>query len=107
MRIEVKSRRQKKHLATILADEVPIENVAQIQCGLLVSGRAWCDYISFCGGMPLWTKRVTPDPRWFDAIVAAVTGFEETAAHMVDTYTRAVAGLPMTERIDYDAEIRF
>jgi hypothetical protein len=70
--IEVKSRRAKKHLTTILADEVPVENMAQLQCGLLVSGREWIDYVSYCGGMPLYVKRVEPDQRWFDAITAAV-----------------------------------
>lgn len=96
--IEIKSRRAKKHLETILADEVPAENVAQIQCALLVSGRAWCDYISFCSGMPLWVRRVEPDQRWFDAIVAAVKQFEENAAEMASTYLARVKGLPMTER---------
>ena len=104
--IEVKSRRQKKHLATILADEVPLENMAQIQCGLLVSGREWCDYVSFCGGMPLWTKRVTPDVRWAAAIVLAVQTFETTATSMVAIYEHAVIGLPMTERIEYFQEAR-
>ncbi|TDE03434.1 lambda exonuclease family protein [Jiangella asiatica] len=103
--IEIKSRRPKEHLRTILADEVPIENVAQIQCGLLVSGRQWCDYVSFCGGMALWRKRVTPDPRWFDAILAAVETFEQTAAEMVARYQAAVAGLPATERGTYEMEI--
>ena len=56
--IEVKSRRPKVQLATVLADEVPAENMAQLQCGLLVSGRKWIDYVSYCGGMPLWVKRV-------------------------------------------------
>lgn len=105
--IEVKSRRPKAHLATILADEVPAENMAQIQCGLLVSGREWCDYLSFCGGMPLWRKRVYPDLRWHEAIVAAVELFEETAAEMVARYETAVAGLPATERIDhFDVELK-
>lgn len=99
--IEVKSRRPKEHLATILADEVPLEAVAQIQCGLLVSGREWCDYVSYCGGMPLWVKRVTPDERWAEAIVEAVETFEQTAAQMVATYQAAVAGLPTTERTTY------
>ena len=103
--IEVKSRRAKKHLATILADEVPAENVAQIQCGLLVSGRSWCDYVSWCGGMPMWTKRVFPDPAWQDAIVEAVRAFEATAAEMVATYTERTAGLPVTERTSYDLEM--
>jgi hypothetical protein len=97
--IEVKSRRQKKQLSTILADEVPPENYAQLQCGLLVSGRSWIDYVSFCGGMPLYVKRVEPDPKWFEAIVAAVSAFEDTAADMVATYQAAVDGLPMTERL--------
>ena len=99
--IEVKSRAPKKHLATILADEVPPECMAQIQCGLLVSGREWCDYVSYCGGMPMWLKRVHPDPMWFGAIIAAVANFEAAVADITNTYREAVAGLPATERIDY------
>ena len=97
--IEIKSRRAKKHLQTNLADEVPAENMAQIQCGLLVSGRAWCDYISYAGGMPLWVKRVHPDAKWHTAIVAAARQFEHTAEQMTAAYNTAVAGLPMTERV--------
>lgn len=102
--IEIKSRRAKTQLATILRDEVPAENMAQIQAGLLVSGRQWCDYVSFCGGMPLYVRRVHADQRWFDAIVAAVTNFETTAAEMVAAYTTATAGRPATERIDHFQE---
>lgn len=105
--VEVKSRRAKKHLATILDDDIPAENMAQIQAGLLVSGRAWADYISFSGGMPLWTKRVLPDQRWFDAITRAVDLFEKTATEMTATYRARVEGLPMTERIEYFAGIEF
>lgn len=105
--IEIKSRRQKVHLATVLADEVPAENVAQLQCGLLVSGRDWIDYVSYCGGMPLYVKRVYPDPRWAEAIVAAVEQFERTAEQMVSDYLERVDGLPTTERIDhYDVELK-
>ena len=103
--IEIKSRAQKKHLQTILADEVPAENMAQVQTGLLVSGREWIDYVSFCGGMPLWTKRVLPDERWFHAIQEAVELFENNAAEIYDRYLKAVEGLPATERIDHFAEM--
>lgn len=96
--VEFKSRRPKKHLQTILAGQVPAENMAQIQCGLLVSGRKWCDYLSFCGGMPLFPIRVEADERWQTAIVAAVAAFEQAAAEMTAQYRKAVAGLPMTER---------
>ena len=96
--VEFKSRRPKKHVQTILDGAVPSEDMAQVQCGLLVSGRKWCDYVSFCGGMPLYRIRVEPDERWQAAIVAGVEAFEEAAAEMTAQYLKAVAGLPMTER---------
>lgn len=105
--IEIKSRRQKKHLATILADEVPLENMAQIQTGLLVSGRDWLDYISYCGGMPLYTKRVLPDPKWHTAILEAAKEFEDTAAVMIGNYRLQTAGKPTTKRIDHFADMEF
>jgi hypothetical protein len=105
--IEVKSRRQKKHLATILADEVPAENMAQLQAGLLVSGREWIDYVSYCGGMPLWRKRVTPDAAWCEAIVTAVLAFEETSEQMVADYGAATVGLAPTERLSNDLGLVF
>jgi hypothetical protein len=103
--IEIKSRAQKKHLQTIIANEPPVENMAQMQCGLLVSGREWCDYISWSGGMPMWVHRVLPDQRWFDAITEATEAFETAATEMVEKYTSATLGLPPTERVDHFAEM--
>lgn len=103
--IEIKSPRQKNHLATILGDGIPAGHMAQCQAALLVSGREWCDFISFCGGMPLWPVRVLPDLKWFEAIEAACRRFEETAALMRAEYDARVAGLPMTEPIDLDLEL--
>ena len=97
--VEVKSPRAKKHLQTILSGEVPAEHMAQLQTGLLVSGRKWIDFISYCGGMPMWSKRVEPDERWHEAIVAAAAKFEECAAEMVAAYKQATDGLPQTERV--------
>lgn len=97
--IEVKSRRPKIQVQTVLGDKVPASVMAQIQCGLLVSGREWCDYLSYAGGMPLWVRRVEPDQRWFEAIIAAVRAFEEAAEGMANRYLEAVVGLPMTERV--------
>ena len=97
--IECKSRRQKKHLSTMLADDVPPENMAQLQTGLMVSGREWCDYVSYCGGWPAYITRVTPDPRWQDAIADAVERFEETVEQMVLTYFNRYGSLPKTERV--------
>lgn len=105
--IEIKSRDPKKHLATILADEVPTENMAQCQTGLFVTGRAWIDYTSYAGGMPLWIKRVFPDERWQDAITDALLTFETNAADITNRYLAAVEGLPQTEYVDHFAELEF
>jgi hypothetical protein len=97
--IEIKSRRPKNHLETILAGTPPLENMAQLQCALLVTGRDWLDYVSFCGGMPVWVFRVEPIQKWFDTITAAAQSLEDSIADMIRVYTEQVAGAPMTERI--------
>ena len=104
--IEIKSRRSKAQLATILADEVPSDNMAQLQAGLLVTGRKWIDYVSFCSGMPLYVKRVTADERWAEAIVDAVINFEWAAGSMVTSYAERTADMPATERIEHFQEAR-
>lgn len=98
--IEVKAPRAKGQVLAVLADEVPAYNMAQIQAGLLVSGRKWLDYIPYVGGLPLWVKRVYPDPQWFAAITAACRRFERTADQMIADYRSKTAGLPATERFE-------
>lgn len=103
--IEIKCPRAKEHVLTILADEVPAQYMPQLQAALLVSGRKWIDYVSFVAGMPLYVKRVEPDPAWFDAIRAACVAFEENAARIVADYEQRVDGLPMTEPIDFEIKV--
>lgn len=103
--IEIKAPRTKGHLLAVLSGEVPAHNIAQCQAGLLVSGRAWLDFIPYVAGMPLWTKRVFPDPAWHGAIKGAVSRFEQTAAEMTDAYLTATANLPATERIDFFLDV--
>lgn len=100
--IEIKAPRAKTHVLTILADKVPDHYMAQCQAGLLVSARAWIDFVSYCGGLPLWVKRVYPDNDWQDAIAAAVANFEDKAAVMNAAYNTATAGLAGTVRVDFN-----
>lgn len=101
--IEVKGPRAKKHLKTIVEDRVPAEHMAQIQCGLLVSGRVWCDFLTYYGGMKPYPIRVHADPKWADAIVLAVTEFERAVAEITNTYHARTEGLPMTDPLpDYN-----
>ena len=74
--IECKSRRQKFQVETILADKVPEEYMLQIQTGFLVTNRKWLDFVSYCAGLPMYVKRVFPDARYQEAIIAAAIGFE-------------------------------
>jgi hypothetical protein len=96
--IEIKSRRPKIHVAHVLSGRPPADVMAQLQCGLLVSGRKWIDYISYSGGLHLWVKRIYPQQRWFDAILTAVHAFEANATEMIRLYNEATHGLPTTER---------
>ncbi len=100
--IECKSRRQKFQVETIISQTVPAEFMIQIQTELLVSERAWCDFISYCGGMPMVTIRVEPDPTIQAVIIAAAAGFEDRLqARLVEYRERLGSGarLVATERV--------
>lgn len=105
--IEIKSRRPKEHLKTVLKGLPPLENMAQMMTGLFVSGRDWIDYVSYSAGLPLWVKRVYPDVRWFYAIDAAAQAFEINVTNIVNNFTTATEGLPATERRASIEEITF
>lgn len=78
--IEIKSRKQRLHVQTVVQDvsrgAAPAEHLLQVQAGLLVSERAWCDFISYSDGLPMTVVRVFPDPEVHGAIVAAAQAFE-------------------------------
>lgn len=105
--IEIKSRKQKEQLATILNGRAPVYNMAQMQTGMLVSDRKWCDYVSFSAGMPLFVTRVQADPRWFDIIQKAAESFEKNVTDIIRNYEAMVIGMPMTERRASIEEISF
>lgn len=99
--LEVKAPRTKGHVLTVVDGSVPDYYMPQLQAGLLVSGRAWIDFLPYVSGLPLWVTRVYPDPAWQGALIAAATKFEKDAAHIVAAYKDATTNLPATERIDY------
>lgn len=97
--LEVKAPRAKGHVLAVVRGEVPAHNMAQLQSGLLVTGREWIDFLPWRGGQPMWVKRVYPDPAWQDAIVAACQKFETAIQQMVTDYEIATLNLPATERM--------
>lgn len=106
--IEIKSRRQKFQVQSIVEGEVPKEHVLQIQTGLLVTGRKWCDYVSYSGGIPIWPIRAYPDEAVHEAIIAACGAFEAKVAKVVNAYHERLLNEKwvMTERlVEADGEI--
>jgi predicted phage-related endonuclease len=103
--LEIKCPRAKTHLSTVVSGEVPGYYMGQLQTGLLVSGREWIDFVSFVGGLPLFVKRVHPDPRWFDAILTATEQAEAAIQQSIADYQTATAGLPATDKVPDLAEM--
>ena len=107
--IEVKSRAPHLHLASITARErgegIPSEFTAQIQAGLLIAARDWCDFISFSHGLPMMVHRVFRDPDYQAAIVQAAIEFENEVQAIVKAYDAATSDPAIytpTERVDYE-----
>jgi len=88
--IECKSRRQKFQVETIVANAMPHEYRAQVQTALLVTGRAWCDFVSYSGGMPMIVLRVPADKAVQSAIVEAATDFELMLGSRLARYEAAL-----------------
>lgn len=105
--IECKSRKQKFQIETIIADEIPVEFMLQVQTGLLVSERSWIDFISYSGGLPMLTKRIYADAEVQAAIVNAATIFEEKLQEKLAAYNTSLnaAGgrfIPTERRIEQE-----
>lgn len=108
--IETKSRLPKFQVQAILnhmADPdpeeiIPSEFMIQVQSGLLVTGRKWCDWLSYCGGLPMIRIRVFPDPALQEAIIEVGQSIEETLKKNLIKYQDAIRDNPNaipTERV--------
>ncbi|GLS44416.1 YqaJ viral recombinase family protein [Methylobacterium brachythecii] len=93
--VECKSRRQKYQVETfvlhVIEETIPADFLIQVQTGLAVSERLWCDFVSYSGGMPLARIRAYPDPVVQDAIISAAGDFEKRLLDARDRYLDAVA----------------
>lgn len=100
--IECKSRKQKYQMETIFTDTVPDEYLIQLHTGLLVSGREWVDFISYCGGMPMFVKRVYADEKIHGAIESAAAMFHSKLETIISRYADKIEDLIPTKRIARD-----
>lgn len=101
--IEIKSRKQQLQVMHVLEPDVPHDHMAQMQAGMLVADRAWCDYVSYSGGLHLSIHRIFADNDWKQQILEAVRRAEQEINRIVIDYQTYVeqTGLPHTEYVDH------
>lgn len=80
--IEIKRPRQDNQIQRILENKIPDEYFWQIHVGLAVTGRAWCDFVSYAPGLPMMILRVRPDPELRSAIWTAAIAAENSIKEM-------------------------
>lgn len=101
--IECKSRRGKFQVQTVLSNGTPpAEYMAQIQSGLLIAERKWCDFISYSGGLPMVVTRVHADDAIQAVILDAAELCEAKITESIAAYHAIVAdnGWVGTERTE-------
>lgn len=94
---ETKSRAPKFQVQTVIehmAAEgdhplIPPEFMVQVQTGLFVTGRKWCDFLSYSNGLNMIAIRVEPIEKYQEAIAEAATIAEERVAEMVEKFEAA------------------
>lgn len=102
--IEIKSRRQKYQVQTIVEHwregTPPSDYILQVQTAMLVTDRAWCDLISYSGGLPMIPMRIERDPKIGAAIIDACAAAETKIAEIIEDFFAAVEArkLHPTER---------
>lgn len=99
--IEIKSRKPKLHLQYVLTGQIPFAHMVQMQTGMLVSGRVWCDYISYCGGLPMHIQRVYVDDQMTERILEAASHLEREVEQTMVKFKELTREMPETEYIDH------
>jgi len=73
--LEIKTKLPHLQLEVLEQDRLPPEHVAQVQGQLLVSGREFCDFVSYWPKLPLFVKRVERDEVYIASLAQAVADF--------------------------------
>lgn len=84
--LEIKTKLGALHLEVLEAGKLPSEHVAQVQGQLLVSGRQWCDFVSYRPRLPLFCIRVQRDEAYIAKLEAAIAAFLAELDAMVAKY---------------------
>jgi putative phage-type endonuclease len=79
--IEIKCPQPKQHLMILLSDDIDKRYIAQMQFGMMVSDRKWCDFVSFHPDFPDHLKvkviRVERDEKYISLMRERIAEFKE------------------------------
>lgn len=84
--VEIKCPHPSTHAEYILANKLPAQYKAQVQGQLWITGREWCDFVSFDPRTidnPFWWVRVYPDIDYISELKEATAVFIEELANKV------------------------
>jgi predicted phage-related endonuclease len=91
--IEIKCLKRINHTRIVLADEVPEDYLPQIQGGLKITGRAWCDFVAFHPEAPVdgYIIRVERDENMIGALSLALSRFHDQVNRYIRILTERAA----------------
>ena len=96
--IEIKCPRINKHIGIITDNKAPDEYMAQIQAGLYITKRKWCDFISFYDEEFMFVKRVLPDDKWQESIRNSVSLFHLELNRKLKSYNAVTENLSKADK---------
>lgn len=77
--IEIKCPNSSTHIDWMLDGKPPTKHIPQMQCQMAVTGRQWCDFVSFDPRLPddlrLFVVRLERDQEYIEAMEAEVQKF--------------------------------
>lgn len=86
--IEIKCPNSKSHIATILSGKAPTKYIPQMMTQMAVTGRKWCDFVSFDPRVPeelqLFVIRVERDEEYISNLEKEVSIFLEEVSETVN-----------------------
>ena len=86
--LEIKCRLTANHIETLKLGDMPPEHMAQVQGQLLMTGRMWCDFVSFDPTLPenaqLFIERIERDDEYIARLEVEVALFLDEVVEEVE-----------------------
>lgn len=83
--LEIKTKLPHLQIECLIDGVMPAEHVKQVQGQLWITGRKWCDFVSYWPGLPLFCIRVPRNEALIQEISDQVFYFNKELAAMVAT----------------------